>query len=223
MIIHGIMEQGGDDWHAIRRGIPTASAFDRIIAPKTLTLASGRSSYVDELIAAAAFPDTMSNKFKGNYWTERGQAIEPMAREWLSDHLDETIDEVGFVTSDLGDIGFSPDGVIGLYLQDSTFGCGVEIKCEAPSTHVRYMREKHAGLPFKHRLQVHGSMAVSGVRDWVFCSYCPGWEPIVHCVKWDKTTDIVGGLLNDFCAELAQWRSMLLPRLQPVEARQKSL
>lgn len=218
MIIHEIMEQGGVDWHAIRRGIPTASAFDRIITPKTLALASGRNSYVDELIAAAAFPDTMSNKFKGTYWTERGQQIEPMAREWLAEHLGEPIEEVGFVTSDAGDIGFSPDGVIGLDVTNSTFCCGVEIKCEAPSTHVRYMREKHAGLPLDHRLQVHGSMAVSGVRDWVFCSYCPGWQPIVHHVKWDATTDIVSGLLMDFCAELAHWRSMLLPRLQPVEA-----
>jgi hypothetical protein len=83
----------------------------------------------------------------------------------------------GFITSDDGRIGCSPDGTIG-------DDCGLEIKSPQPPAHLKYLI---AGVvPPQYLPQVHFSMLVTGFPRWVFVSYSRQFPPLVVEVKRDE-------------------------------------
>jgi hypothetical protein len=74
-------------------------------------------------------------------------------------------------------------------------------------------------LPDAYKLQVHWSMAVTGLKTWHFMSYFPELEPLILAIQWDDFTDKVCAAQDDFvcayAAELHFVRSKLIPTKQP--------
>jgi hypothetical protein len=106
--------------------------------------------------------------------------------------LDVDIEQVGFIISDCGRFGCSPDGMIG-------GDCGLEIKVPKPSTHASWL---HAGgLPESCKCQVHGGLAVTGLSRWSFLSYQPhtvALPPLMVHVERDGFTDKLAAALEQF-------------------------
>lgn len=122
-----------------------------------------------------------------------GLRLENEARERFADLTGQEVSECGFALHESKRFGCSPDGII-------TPEKGLEMKCPLAETHIGYLFD--GGLPETYKAQVHGSMAVTGARQWEFFSYCPGLPPHRVTVERDQfTEDMLAGLL-DFADEL---------------------
>lgn len=193
MIIWPNMTQGSEEWFAARTGKLTASNASKIITaggkPSTQ-----RAAYLDELISDCFCPG--QNAFGGNYATDRGTALEPVARQLFSERSGLEVREVGFVSVENGIYGCSPDGLVVGATGDDV--AGLEIKCPLPKTHLRYLME--GVLPDSYKPQVHFSMMVTGL-PWHFFSYCPGMKPLELLVTPDSYTERMRSMVDGFLLE----------------------
>lgn len=160
MKVHKV-EQGSLEWQLARCGLPTASEFDQLVSP-TFEIRKGD------------MPRTYLHKKLAEWWQggplleyntfdmDQGTLLEEAAKPNFTVETDLEIQNVGFVTTDDGRIGCSPDGLL-------PNNSGVEIKCPRIETHVGYLLR--SGLPSGYAHQVHGSMFVTGFKLWHFYSY----------------------------------------------------
>lgn len=210
-------EQYSPEWWGARCGLPTASCMDRIIT-RTGKPSSSADDYIAELIDEVVRPFDERDEaeraahFSGNRHTERGRTLEPYARNWyrLVTHAD--VREIGMVLRDDGLAGCSPDSLV---WTDAPIR-GVEIKAPEGKKHVRWMMG--GGLPDEHAQQVHGSMAITGLRRWTFLSYCPGYKPFRADVEWDDYTDKVAEALESFIKRLAEAKRQFIEYIPNREA-----
>jgi hypothetical protein len=163
--------------------------------------------------------------FIGNIHTDRGHELEPVARDWFAEWSKLDVRTVGFVTKSNNPVlGCSPDALIfdegelgtdengdSYYVVEPKPICGVEIKCPLIENHALYHYE--GGVPEQYRAQVHGSMVVTGLREWWFVSYNEGTEPFTHLQTWDEYTDKVAEALDEFVTKYAPIRSEVLHKL----------
>lgn len=164
---------------------------ERMLAMKS------RPTLTQEEIFYAEREDEMAaqseRKFANNIPVKYGNLLEPFAREYYERATGFEVSQVGFVEYEEGaGFGCSPDGLVGdggSGCNDESFawGHGLEIKCPIPETHLAWLLD--GGLPEEHRLQVHMSMAVTGLDRWDFLSYCPGDAPLLITVHRDETTE----------------------------------
>jgi len=171
---HINVQQGTDEWLQARLGVLTASNFSKFITPggKASTQAEGE---INKLIAER-ITGQRADMFT-TPWMERGTELEPKARELFEFMTNHSVNQVGLMLMDDYQIGCSPDGIIG--------SAGLEIKCPAPATHVKWLR---AGtLPDEYQAQVQGSMAVTGFNTWYFMSFNELIEPLVLCIERDQS------------------------------------
>ena len=199
-------EQYTAEWWDGRRGLPTASCADKIVTP-TGKLSAQSRGYINELIAAKlGFAD---EAIEPTEWMARGIELEPEARAFYEFTTDETVEQVGFITDDDITAGCSPDGLIyggpGQRVMDISKGW--EVKCPKASTHVGYLLG--GTLPDYYKPQVHFSMAVTGLSEWVFMSYFPGMDPLIITVKSDAYTDNVAAAIQGFVAQLREAQKRL--------------
>jgi len=191
MTIHDVV-QGSDEWKSLRRKLPTASNFDRIVTPKTGVLSASHNDYLNELIAACYVEEDAP--FFENFWMKRGKEYEADAKRAFADHTGFQLKDVGFVTHSGGVLGCSPDSLI---LDDAgKIVSGLECKVPAPFTHIGYIRE--GVLPDVYKLQVHGSMAACELQEWHFWSFYPNLQPFHVRVEWDSFTDKCASVLLKF-------------------------
>jgi predicted phage-related endonuclease len=205
MIIWPPMEQGSEQWFEARRGRPTASNFDRIATP-TGNASSQAEDYMIELIADCIRPDMVD--FIGNRHTDRGNELEPAARDEFAEIMQLDVRQVGFITRDDEIVGCSPDALI--YDRDEIVA-GLEIKCPLAKNHARYVLDGE--LPAKYAPQVHGSMAVTGLNRWFFMSYCEGMRPFIVQVDRDAYTEKLSAALDRFVIDYWDMREKLIPQL----------
>lgn len=155
MIVHTV-EQGSQEWHDLRLGIPTASEFDSILTPATMKPSKSMKPYAIRLVAEKLLGRAVID-LSGNKHVERGKELEPDAARMYEFSRDVTTSPVGFITTDDGKVGASPDRLV-----DGQPGA-VELKCPAPYTHVGYLLD---GFGADYRVQVQGQMLVGGF-EWV--------------------------------------------------------
>lgn len=191
--------QYSPEWWEARRGVPTASAFNRIVTPKTGEYSAQAQKYIHELIGDMADQRPSAFKDGGRMGTPEmlwGRESEPAARKWLALERGYEIREVGFVRSTCGRWGCSPDGLVWDGL-DIVGAC--EIKCPLPKTHVGYL---DAGvLPPAYKPQVHGQLIVTGL-PWVdFMSYCVSLPPFLVRVTPNRFTEKLRDCLERFWLE----------------------
>lgn len=190
MIIH-TCEQGSGDWYDLRTGIPTASEFKRIITPTGKPAKNDTMrAYAYKLIAEKLLGRSLDS-LEGLQWIDHGRENEADAvknYEFLNNIKTEL---VGFVTSDDGMIGASPDRLVG------TDGL-LEIKCPAPQTQIAYLAE---GFGDDYMPQVQGQIMVCE-RQW--CdryAYHPELPPVlVHTSRDEGYISLLSAALDAFNA-----------------------
>ena len=184
------IQQTSPDWWDIRRGIPTASEFDRILSPKKLKT-GGQVRYLADLLADVAFEDRPGV----HYWSERltkppntavknGVKREAESRAWLAMERECHVELVGFVLDDSGMYGCSPDGLI---ISDS--GClDGTLECKNPQPNTQARRLISGDLPSEYVNQCHGHLIVTGLARCTFLSYCPPFDPLLLDVRATEYT-----------------------------------
>jgi len=207
MTVYEDLIQGSDAWLAIRKARPTASGFSRILT-STGSLSKSSRGYILELIGESFCPEF--EYWGGNKHTEKGTQCEPEARACFSEMTGETVQQVGFVVSDDGISGCSPDGL--LVDSSGVFKAGLELKCPSPKVHIEYVMD--GVLPADYRQQVHGGMAITGLTEWHFFSYFPNMRPFHILVGWDDYTEKLKDSLAVFVAEYKATRDTLIPKLK---------
>jgi hypothetical protein len=186
-------EQGTEDWHECRRGIPTASEFATVLARGRDGGASlTRKSYLYRLageIVTGRCAETYSNRDM-----ERGKEQEPIARDIYAMEHEAEPELVGFIRN--GPKGCSPDSLIGA---DGM----LEIKSAAP--HVLIEKLLREDAPPEHKAQCQGALWVAE-REWIdLAIYCPGLPLVVHRLTRDEPYIAnLAAEVDRFNAELAE-------------------
>lgn len=220
-IVYENIYQRSEAWFKLRAGRLTASNFKRLLTPtgkkpqpRTHQERGPWGELIIDLCCSFLRPDEI--KWEGNRHTDQGEELEPEARDEFRTITGMTVKEVGFVLCQDGPVGCSPDGLI--VDQSGDYMAGLEIKCPLSKTHALYLL--NGELPPEYRPQVHGSMAVTGLRTWYFFSYCRGLRPFLLKVEWDAYTDRINEALNDFKREYRDQFDVIMPQIRPaVEGR----
>jgi len=174
---HPNVEQGSEEWLAMRCGLLTASEVKKILTTKTLKSANN----IDTRTHAYELAFQRITRFvEPQYVSDamlRGQEDEIYAREAYHEHF-APVEQVGFITTDkLGfTIGYSPDGVVG---DDGL----IEIKSRGGKYQVQTFAENE--VPDEYVLQLQTALLVTE-RQWIdFISYCGGLPVFVKRVLPD--------------------------------------
>lgn len=199
-IIHNV-EQGEAAWQALRIGLPTASCFDQIITPKTGQLSKSSGKYMSLLIAEKLLNRQLTS-LDNLDWIARGKELEPDAAKAYEFIEGVETKPVGFITTDDGLIGASPDRLI------VGKAAGLELKCPAPQTHIGYMIE---GFGLDYKAQVQGQMYVGELEYIDRCSYHP--ELPLYCERTERDDTFIE-LLADALAEFSDKLKMNYDRIK---------
>lgn len=202
------VEQGSQSWMEARRGIPTASCMDSIIQPVKGNMSASARGYACQLIAESVVDP--------RYWIEPPDLNSPFVDHGITTEAEALkffvfdqgchVRRVGFVKSDCGRYGCSPDALV-IEPKSETPIAGLELKCPAHKTHVKYLLD--GGLPFEYRPQVHASLVVTELPVWHFMSYANGLPPLIVRVEPDDYTEKVRKCLDDFLELLAELKSKI--------------
>lgn len=168
MITHDV-EQGSEAWLRLRLGRPTASEFHRIITAAKGDLSKQARRYAHQLVAETLLGEPVELPMNLE-WIIRGKLLEPQAAAQYEFTTDTETRPVGFVTTDDGRIGCSPDRLI--------VGArgAVEIKCPAPTNHVGMLID---GPGDDYRQQCQGILAVAELEWCDLYVYHPQLPPLL--------------------------------------------
>jgi hypothetical protein len=193
-------DQYSEDWWRVRSGLPSASCADKLLTP------TGKPSAQAKAYIASLLADELGYRDEdvSTAWMERGLEMEEEAIAMLELQQDLDTQACGLITNDDVTACCSPDAVVCVA---GEIVAGVEVKSPMAKTHIQYLLEDK--LPGKYRLQVHFSMAVSGLDRWWFVSYFPELRPLIVCVERDHFTDQVLSALEDFNEMLERARKII--------------
>ena len=192
------IEQGSDDWLALRYGWTTASRFKDVMAKGQ---GKTRKSYMYQL-AAEAISDMRQEGFTSEYM-EWGTQTEPQAREMYEFVSGNEVDQVTFIRLDEENkIGCSPDGLIS---EDGI----VEFNCPKTTTQIEtFLSGK---MPNSHKGQVQGQLWISG-RQWCdFVSFDPriDGESSYFCVRVERDEEYIKELSTACYAFTKELKEMI--------------
>lgn len=198
------ISQGTLEWLRLRAGKPTASELHNLVTPLFKPRDSkGRHSYLMRKLAEKWIGDVLPDP--GSSWAmEQGNLREEDAIPSFEFDHGVRVEQVGFIETDDGTFGCSPDGLIG----DAG---GLEIKCCQPAAHLEYCLAGE--LPKEYAAQVHGCMFATGRRWWIFKSYRPGYPEFEITVQRDeaimaKIKEVVDAFATDLDAALAKLKTL---------------
>lgn len=150
-------EQRSPEWYQLRLGIPTASEFSQLVTP------TGRPSkslgpYAAKLAAELFIGRQIG--WDGSGWTERGREMEDHAVRLYEFANDCAVEKVGFITTDDGLAGCSPDALVGA---DGL----IEVKCLKAENHIAAIMhyKAHGTCPPDYVPQTQGQLLISE-RQW---------------------------------------------------------
>lgn len=194
MKVHHV-SQGTAEWFKLRLGIPTASEFDNIVTPKTGKLSASAPKYAYRLIAERLLNRPVQS-LDGLQYIERGKELEPQAVRQYEFENDVETESVGFITTDNGLIGASPDRLI------RGKAIGLEIKCPAAHTHVGYLLSGHDE---KYRPQVQGQLYVAELDQADFYSFHPRMPPAtIRTPRDEPYIALMRAALDEFNERMAE-------------------
>lgn len=188
------LTQGSGEWRMARRGIPTASNFNRIITPKGVPSTQARA-YMHRLIAERLLGYDFDPVQGSTIWAmERGRLLEREAADDLTNRHNMKLSSAGFVTDDGGRYGCSPDRLVVGKNE------AVEIKCPMPWTHIGYLLD---GPGDDYIAQVQGQLLVGGWDCIHFYSYHPHMPSFLMTTTRRETyIRALRTILDDFCVAL---------------------
>jgi len=167
------LEQGSDEWLALKIGKLGGTRIKKIITPAKLQLSASREDVMLAMIDENITGISAESSFKSDSM-ERGNEFEPMAREEYIKITGTAIMEVGFCQSDIQPLhGCSPDGLT------LDFVGGIEIKCPGGVKHQKYINPKYPDSIYKdYKLQCINYFIVNEDMQWLdTISYRPEFYP----------------------------------------------
>lgn len=197
------IQQYSPEWWELRRGLPTASQFHRIMTPTKRNYASGvtgANTYINELLADLYDPWYGQREDYQTAAMRQGHVMEPEARRWYEAAVETRVRHGGFFVTDDGRFGASPDGLVG----DNGV---LEVKSPQLKGQIAVLRG--GVIPPQHLVQCHGHLICSG-RTWCdYLSYCRGLPHLYVRVTADDYTDALRKCLDRFADELAAARERI--------------
>lgn len=192
MIVHNL-EQLSPEWFDLRRGKVTGTSLKRLVSSKNLEL-------IDELVSDLVC-GSQDIPFDNEH-TERGRALEPIAKQEYTNHTGVILEDYGFIQSEEFEwFGLSPDGIGTDPVSFGMVGC----ECKAPigKNHVRYIRQDK--IPAEYNHQVLGYFVACDELERVdFVSYCPDFEPLPIWIK-TITREEAQSELDELTAKMKDW------------------
>jgi hypothetical protein len=196
--------QGSQEWRDIRLGIPTASAFDRIITGAGKQ--SGQAlSYMHGLIAEWITGQPCDN-FNSDMAT-RGTNYEERAAAYYEFTYGILPEKVGFVLRDDEKVGCSPDR----FVDDGL----LEIKVPAQNTHVGYLLASISDnyqqeLIKNYKCQLQGQLYICE-RQWVdILSYNPVMpSAVIRIQRDDMFIGQMAQLIDQFLENLEKAKNII--------------
>jgi hypothetical protein len=161
------IQQGTQEWHDLRLGKITASNFGKIMANSfknsgfnpDAAFGKGAKDYAMKKALEAVTGKEIDSYT--NEWMERGNELEPIARELYEMETFTEVTNGGFI--DAGWLGASSDGLVD--------AGGIEIKSVKYNTHFERLRK--GGFDTTYKWQIIGNIWLYNL-EWIdFVSYCP--------------------------------------------------
>lgn len=190
-------KQGTQEWLDARLGIPTASAFDRIIT-KTGKPSASADRYLGKL-AAEWFLGESLDDFASPFM-ERGTSMEASAVKFYEFTGDVATKPVGFVVRDDGRVGASPDRLVG---DDGL----LEIKCPSAEVHMTYVL---GGVTDEYKVQQQGQLWICE-REWcdLLCYHPVLPRATARIYRDEAFIKTLAELIDEFLARLEQAKARL--------------
>lgn len=170
------LEQGSDEWLAIRMGIVTMSNMDKLLVNGKGEAGFGADafSYMNTLIGERITQE-IADPFTGNRHTERGHELEPKARALYEAQTDLACKQVAIILNH--GCGYSPDSLVG------DVGLN-EIKTKLPKYQIEVILSDE--VPKDHVAQCQGGLWLAE-REWIdFISYWPGMPLFIKRMHRDE-------------------------------------
>jgi len=155
------LEQGTEEWFAARIGKLTASNAQAIGAN-----GKGLETYIIKIMSEKYSKGDRKNF--ANEHTDRGNELEPKARELYSFLNDTEVKEVGMMKLNEY-VSCSPDGLVG---DDG----GVEIKCPDDIGYFKFFIDGEKNIDSKYLWQIQMNLLISGRKWWDFVAYNPNFD-----------------------------------------------
>lgn len=182
------LEQKSQEWYKIRRGVITASFLSRFITPlgqlkkgeifnnALFELVSGY--YVEEKEVQDNDEEIKSHHI------DRGNKLEPIARSIYQFENDIEVKEIGFILSDCGNYGYSPDGLV------DENGI-IEIKAPIISKHIKNFYYK--SVQKEYLIQIQAGLLISEREYCDFISYNEEAkdEYKFYCKRVDRDEELI--------------------------------
>jgi hypothetical protein len=217
-LIHHAVAPRSPEWHALRLGIATSSEFHKIVKPAALLKESGSANpdyskvlskqaadYMHRLIAEQITGAPCENY--ESQWMSRGTELEDKAILAYEMLTDTETHPGGFITTDDGLLGCSPDRLIG--------GDGdLELKCPLIQTQVGYALG--SGVDEDYMVQLQGRLLIHE-REYVdIFSYHPALTvPPIKVYRKESYIKILRRVLEDFNEVMLAKRLELEQRYGP--------
>jgi putative phage-type endonuclease len=208
MRIHNIAQhlesgEANPDWLALRAGKFSGSDFNQymaIVDKGKLSDAAETALHKKVLSGIGEVFDSYKSESM-----ERGNELEPLARQAYMCETFADVQEVGFVDWERLRAGCSPDGVIMKpilkRITPRYFSCGgvvgvddedvvwqiekiIEIKCPEIVNYLRYA-ESARNIPKQYIVQMQYNMLITGAKSCDFVAYYPGMRLIIHTIDAD--------------------------------------
>jgi hypothetical protein len=164
------VEQGSEEWFALRLGVPTSSNFGTMMAQGKDGEASLTRARLKRVMAGEILTGRPGEGKIITAAMQRGKDMEPEAFDHYARRHFGDIRRIGFMRRKLPNgryVGCSPDGLIGKRK-------ALEIKTMAPDLMIERMEKGAAGMPPEHRPQVHGTMWVGELDEVDLILYYSG-------------------------------------------------
>jgi putative phage-type endonuclease len=185
MRVHNIAQhlesgEANPDWLALRAGKFSGSDFNQYMA----IVEKGKLSDTAETALHKKVLSGIGEVFDSykSESMERGNELEPLARQAYMCETFADVQEVGFVDWERLRAGCSPDGVI--YGADGQIEKIIEIKCPEIVNYLRYA-ESASKISALYKTQMQYNMLITGAKSCDFVAYYPGMRLIIHTIDAD--------------------------------------
>lgn len=209
MRIHNIAQhlesgEANPDWLALRAGKFSGSDFNQYMA----IVDKGKLSDTAETALHKKVLSGIGEVFDSykSESMERGNELEPLARQAYMCETFADVQELGFVDWERLRAGCSPDGVIMKpvlkRITPKYYSCGdviavddeevawdiekiIEIKCPEIVNFIKYA-ESADNIPPLYKTQMQYNMLITGAKSCDFVAYYPGMRLVVHTIDADS-------------------------------------
>lgn len=191
--------QNEDPWYEIKYGMFSASSATELLMDKS---AKGYKGLINRIVEERITGDRCENvSFKGNWSTERGHELEPMAAEDYELRNLVVTKTVGVVILDDWTL-CSPDRLIN---EDGL----QQIKCPIFSTQVEYLEKKK--VPTNHFKQMQFELFVTGRKYNVFTAFHPKLSPLDIIVERDEA------MISQITQRLSEAKQEVIERIKYIK------